>query len=382
MDPAEESDPAEASEPPRQHERRRWPRPTPSPEHLKAPSPPALCPLSFSTRELPAASQLAAWQALMEPLVAISLPAGLGPADGFPADHTAWNLGGMLLVQQSVRAHGYIRSAAKIKLSSIDHWCLVVLRNVRTWTEVDGRVAEGRPGSVELRSLGHAFRGRSTDSESVCLYLPRDRFARLSSAMDARNNAVLSGNFADLLTNYISSVVERLSSLTVEDLSPVVQATSDMIAAALAGGVDGDVASAQLSNLAVLERARRYIQNHLNVSDLTPDDISRALGVSRTRLYKLFEPSGGVLAYVQKRRLMAAHDALGDPTEERLIVDIAEACGFSSAANFSRAFSKEFGYSPRDARSALATTSRAASKPHAARRGSSSFDDWLKMLGT
>ena len=196
--------------------------------------------------------------------------------------------------------------------------------------------------------------------------------------MDARNNAILSGNFADLLTDYVNIVVERLSSLTIEDLSPVVQATSDIITAALAGGGNGDVASAQLSNLAVVERARRYIQNHLNVATLTPDDISRAVGVSRTRLYKLFEPSGGVLAYVQKRRLMAAHDALGDPTEERLIVDIAEACGFSSAANFSRAFSKEFGYSPREARSALATTRHAGAKSHAARRASSSFDEWLK----
>ena len=382
MDPVEKSDPPEASAPPKQHERRRWPRSTPSLEHVKPLSPPALQPLSLSTRDLPAASQLAAWQALMEPLVAISLPAGLVPADGFPADHTAWNLGGMLVVQQSVPAHGYIRSAEKIRSSSVDHWCLVVLRNGRTWTEVDGRVAEGRPGSVEFRSLGHAFRGRSTDSESVCLYLPRDRFARLSSAMDARNNAILSGNFADLLTDYVNIVVERLSSLTIEDLSPVVQATSDIITAALAGGGDGDVASAQLSNLAVVERARRYVQNHLNVATLTPDDISRAVGVSRTRLYKLFEPSGGVLAYVQKRRLMAAHDALGDPTEERLIVDIAEACGFSSAANFSRAFSKEFGYSPREARSALATTRHAGAKSHAARRASSSFDEWLKMLGT
>ena len=131
----------------------------PSLEHVKPLSPPALQPLSFSTRDLPAASQLAAWQALMEPLVAISLPAGLVPADGFPADHTAWNLGGMLVVQQSVPAHGYIRSAEKIRSSSIDHWCLVVLRNGRTWTEVDGRVAEGRPGASNSGRLATLFAG-------------------------------------------------------------------------------------------------------------------------------------------------------------------------------------------------------------------------------
>ena len=382
MDPLGKSDPAEASAPPRQRERRRWQRSIPSREHVKPPSLPALHPLSLSTRELPAAEQLVAWQALMEPLVAISLPDGVGPADGFPADHTAWNLGGMLLVQQSVRAHGYIRSAAKIRSSSIDHWCLALLRSGRTWTEVDGRVAEGRPGSVEFRSLGQAFRGRTTGSESVCLYLPRDRLARVAATADARNNAILSGNFVDLLTDYVYGVVERLSSLTTEDLPRIVQAMSDIIAAGLAAGGDREVASAQISNLALVERARRYVQNHLNVADLAPDDISRALGVSRTRLYQLFESSGGVVAYVQKRRLMAAHDLLGDPTDERRIVDIAEACGFTSAANFSRAFSKEFGYSPREARSALATTRFAGANSHAARQQISSFEEWLKMLGT
>ena len=260
-----EADPAEASaaEP---TERRRWQRRSRRQHVNRVTS--GTSSAEFSTRELPAAEQLVAWQALMEPLVAISLPDGVGPADGFPADHTAWNLGGMLLVQQSVRAHGYIRSAAKIRSSSIDHWCLALLRSGRTWTEVDGRVAEGRPGSVDFRSLGQAFRGRTTGSESVCLYLPRDRLARVAATADARNNAILSGNFVDLLTDYVYGVVERLSSLTTEDLPRIVQAMSDIIAAGLAAGGDREVASAQISNLALVERARRYVQNHLNVADL------------------------------------------------------------------------------------------------------------------
>ena len=131
-----------------------------------------------------------------------------------------------------------------------------------------------------------------------------------------------------------------------------------------------------------MERARRYIQTNLNIIDLAPDDICRALGVSRTRLYQLFEASGGVLAYVQKRRLIAAHHALGDPADERRIADIAESCGFSSAANFTRAFTREFGYSPREARSALAESRLVGVNTRKPSQDQNSLEEWLRMLGT
>jgi AraC-like DNA-binding protein len=302
--------------------------------------------------------------------------------DGFPADQTAWNLEGMIIVEQTIPAHSFARSAARLRKSAIDHWYLSYLRSGRTWTEVDGHVAEARPGCVELGSLGHPFRGRSTEIQSVCIYLPRERFTRVNAKLDARNNSILTGNFADLLTDFIERTAERLRVLTAEDLPRVVQATSDLIVAGLTAGTKSEPARSQLSSLALMERARRYIQTNLNIIDLAPVDICRALGVSRTRLYQLFAASGGVLAYVQKRRLIAAHHALGDPADERRIAGIAESCGFSSAANFTRAFTREFGYSPREARSALAESRLSDVNTRKRSQDQNSFEEWLRMLGT
>jgi AraC-like DNA-binding protein len=383
MDPAKQSDGARKPALPAERERRRWPRQASPHEHFEAQLHPALEPISFSTHHLAPEEQFSAWQALVEPLVAVIPPGGASPDDGFPADHTAWNLGGMLLVQQSVPAHSYVRSADRLRSSSIDHWYLALPGSGRTWTEVDGRVAEGRPGSVEFRSLGHPFRGRATESTSVCLYLPREKFGRFATILDAKNNSILTGNFATLLNDFVAGVVERLRSLTAEDLPRIVQATSDLITAGLSpSSAGGDVATAQLSNLAVMERARRYVQNNLDAADLTPENMSRALGISRTRLFQMFEPNGGVLHYIQKRRLLAAHEALGDPKDERRIVDISEAYGFSSAANFSRAFSREFGYSPREARNALASYRLADTGSRTGRDQTSTFEGWLRTLGT
>jgi AraC-like DNA-binding protein len=363
-------------------ERRRWPREAQPQSEVAPPDVPVLEPLPFSTRELAPEHQFAAWQTHVASLVEIKLPDGASFEDGFPADHIAWNLGSMLMVQQRAPAHSYARSSAKLRSSSIDHWCVVLPRAGRSWTEVNGRVAESQPGKVELRSLGHPFRGRMTESDCLILYLPRDLFADSAAILDAKNNSILSGNFATLLTDYLNGIETRLRSLTAEDLPRVVHATRDMILASLSPSAQRTEAVEQRTNVALMERARRYIQSNLGSADLTPDALCRELGVSRTRLYQLYEPSGGVLHYIQKRRLLSAHAALSDPADSRRIVDIAEAVGFSSAANFSRAFSKEFGYSPREARNAPPWSRPVPSNSFADHERLDSFESWLKALGS
>ncbi|MCG6114888.1 MAG: helix-turn-helix domain-containing protein [Mesorhizobium sp.] len=366
---------------PRRVERRRWPRDEPA-EDGATPALPVLKPLAFSTRSLAAADQFRAWQAHVSALLDVSLPEGVAESDGFAADHTAWNLGSMLVVQQSAPAHGYERPAAMLRSSAIDHWHVAIMRSGRSWTEVDGRVAANRPGEVQFGSLGNPFSGRATPSESLILYLPRDLFAQSTASLDAMNNTVLSGNAATLLIAYLNGVEARLSCLTEQDLPRIANATRDMILACIDPATEGEVTSDGTANLALIERARRYVQRNLAVENLSPGDMARALGVSRTRLYQLFEHSGGVLHYIQRRRLQAAHVALGDPADTRRIIDIAEAVGFTSAANFSRSFSKEFGYSPREARNAILSNRRTQPAVIATAEEGPSFDGWLKTLGS
>ncbi|MEI9419628.1 helix-turn-helix domain-containing protein [Mesorhizobium sp. Cs1299R1N1] len=367
---------------PRDRDRRRWPRQGQAHKENAPSLAPAFEPLLFSTLELALADQFAAWQAHMAPLVEVRLPDDKSLNDGFPADHTAWNFGGMLIVQQRAPAHSYVRSTAKLRSSSIDHWYIVLPRTGRSWTEVDRRVAENQPGRLEIRSLGYPFRGRITDSESLFLYLPRDLFSDAASTLDAKNNSILSGNFANLLVDYLSSIEGRMRNLTAEDLPRIVHATRSMIIACLAPPAEHAAAAEQLASVALMERARRYVQHNLDAAHLTPDSMCRALGVSRSRLYQLFGPSGGVLHYIQSRRLLASHVALSDPADGRRIVEIAEAFGFSSAANFSRAFSKEFGYSPREGRSAVVLPRPTHSVSTAGHDEAPSFEGWLKALGS
>ncbi|CAM5771581.1 AraC family transcriptional regulator [Labrys miyagiensis] len=363
-------------------ERRRWPRQQKSNDDSKPRSPSALKPLAFSTLDLTPGEQFDAWRSYVAPLMDVQLPDGVSEEQGFAISHVAWNFRNMLLVQQRGDAYRYQRSEAKLRSSLLDHWSITLRRTGRSWTEVGGRVAESLPGTIEIRSLGRPFRGRLLESEFLTIYMPRTLFGDSVWLLDANNNAVLSSNLADVLAKYINAIEARLAEFTEEELPGVISATRDMIIACLSASETSPKGENRIGAVSLIERARKYIRENLSSTQITPDVLCRELGLSRTHLYQLFEPSGGVVRYIQRQRLLAAHAALSDPQDRRQVSTIAHTFGFNSSADFSRAFSREFGYSPTEARNLIAPTHGALHHDKAKIVETSSFESWLRALGS
>ncbi|WP_047459454.1 helix-turn-helix domain-containing protein [Rhizobium rhizogenes] len=360
-------------------ERRRWPRiSSQAPLCSGTKEAPELVSLPFSTRDLGPGQQFPAWQDRMAPLIDMRLPENVKLDDYFSVNQTVWNLEGVLFVQQDTPAFSYERSADKVRFSSIDHWQITFLRSGKTWTNVDGRVAENEPGMMEIRTLGYPFYGRTLSAESVTLILPYDLFADRGGLPGASSNVVFSGARVKLLSDYVAFLEANLGRLTKDDLPGVRSQLREMVFHSIASLVDCHVINDQTSQIGLMTRARRFIQNNLGSEDLTPETLSRELAISRTRLYELFQTSGGVLNYIRKRRLLAARAAIADPANNRRIIDIASHLGFDSAANFSRAFTHEFGYSPSEVRKHMGEL-RIEHPPHAEELPA--FHRWLSALG-
>jgi AraC-like DNA-binding protein len=92
--------------------------------------------------------------------------------------------------------------------------------------------------------------------------------------------------------------------------------------------------------------------------------IASAAGLSRSALYRLMQAEGGVAAYVLARRILRARGMLTSCATPLRISAVAEACGFSSEAVFSRCFRRETGMTPSDARR-MGAASDPASDPGA-----------------
>jgi len=99
-----------------------------------------------------------------------------------------------------------------------------------------------------------------------------------------------------------------------------------------------------LSEHPTVVRVKRYIEQNLGSTALSPEMICRNVGVSRSQLYRLFSGNDGVSRYIRTRRLLKARAVLLASAER--VSNVAFALGFSSHAHFSRVFKQQFGYAP------------------------------------
>lgn len=121
-----------------------------------------------------------------------------------------------------------------------------------------------------------------------------------------------------------------------------------LVALACGASEEGRSSGRESLCAARLERAKRYIEQHLAEPGLTPASTAAALGISLRQLHLLFEPTGTSFAqYVRRRRLLQCRSALASPVGAgRSVADIALGWGFKSLATFYRAFEREFGMPP------------------------------------
>ena len=325
--------------------------------------------ISFSTEPLPPGDRFAAWAELAAPLAEITAASEEPPA--FTADQVAWDMGRIALSHMRLPALGFRRTSRQLRADPIDHWVISCARRGRVRIAAEERSMVVTPDRATVHSLRTPFEGGTSGAELLTLFVPRDFCREAAARLDAAEHHELSGGLGRLLADYLSDLDRRLPLMTAAELPGLLAATHAIIVACIAPSRDSVAAAQSPIEATLLERARQSVRRNLFTPHFGSDELCRELGVSRSRLYRLFEPLGGVMHYIRGRRLLDAHSALSDANDGRSIVDIAAERGFYDAAEFSRAFKREFGYRPTDARRL---------PPGPGLRGES-FDDGRSALG-
>ncbi|MEH2485076.1 helix-turn-helix transcriptional regulator [Bradyrhizobium sp. AZCC 2230] len=103
-----------------------------------------------------------------------------------------------------------------------------------------------------------------------------------------------------------------------------------------------------------LSLARRLIAHHLQDPDLAPARMADLLGVSVRHLHMLFEVADRSFSQTVTEERLKRSRRLMREAPERLIADIASACGFESLATYYRVFNAAYGMAPGDFRAQAA----------------------------
>ena len=304
----------------------------------------------FSTLDLPPEEQFAVWQRSYAPMVDLKRPDNA--TAGFAGEQAIWDLGNLAFSDVRTSGLKFASMPGHARRDPVDHWMITVILRGSVTTIAPSRTFDGEAGSVAIHPLGRAFEGYLTDSEFLSLFVPRDFCGGMAHVLEPAEFSILEQGMGRLFADYIASLAHRLPSMSIGDLPGLVTATRAMILACVAPSSNHFEEAGDTIVNVLLERARRFVRANVDDPDLGVPGLQRELGISRSKLYRLFEPYGGVVHYIRHCRLLAAHAALADPNDGRRILDIAEERGFTDGAEFSRAFKREFGYSPSDVRAA------------------------------
>jgi len=299
----------------------------------------AMLPTRFDTSALAPSAQFPAWRDHYRDVFELDLADG--PTSAYRAEHTAWDLGGLTLTRASMPP-GIVRRWRHWGKPRIDDWMLVVAPH-----------AARRPGELDIppltfRSLARPFESRGRDGEVLSLYLPRHRFAREATIFDSLHPAVPRTGLTALMVDHLLALEDRAPMLSGPEMDRVAEATLTMVKACILSSAEHWTPVTDTLHQAVVARARRLILQNLGVPSFGPGTLVRQLGMSRSALYRAFQPHGGVLAVIRRERLIEAHRRLAAARRAPAVGEIALSLGFVDHSTFSRAFRQHFGYPPSD----------------------------------
>jgi len=274
------------------------------------------------------------------------------PTEDFHNRTDTVDLGTFKLFYSGITASAWERSAEMLRSHDPEALNVLLMLEGSAKGEMAGGAFRHTPGTVLFGDVAQTSRHVSTASRTVRLVLPRAQALEMGFDMRAMHGLVLDSQASLLLTQHLAGLPRLLPELHAEDGPRVARTVLDLLALAVSvsGRVTPPDPNTRRSIAAI--RARDEIERRLESPNLTVDQLSGSLGISRTSLQRLFEGEGGVGTYIRGRRLEAVRRALDDPRNGETIAAIADRLGFSDAAHLSRLFRARYGRTPTDYRAA------------------------------
>ena len=273
----------------------------------------------------------------------------MSPEETFYNRLEGYNLDGLVLARCTGVPQRFERNLGHILADGGDTMMIVLDLVEADWVgDYDGRPASSGLGRIRFIDMARPFDMRGASAyRTLHMILPR-RVLEDAAAFDFHGLVVSeTDDGGRMLGAYLRALEASLDQLTLADAGPAAKAIAVLAQGAVAAQAQRVSEDPRPVEKMLLSQGRRFIEERLDDVELSPEMVRQRLGVSRSLLYKVFEPVGGVSAFIQARRLDQAFDAiLQDRAEQHTLGEIGYRHGFRSDAHFSRAFRARFGVTP------------------------------------
>lgn len=222
-----------------------------------------------------------------------------------------------------------------------DHFALHMVLEGELIGGTESRFDRAGVGDLLLVDTRRPSRTEARDLHVLTASVARDVVEAAAGGTGNLHGRIVAAPDTVVLRDLMLSVVRNANDLPSEALPGVTRAMIELLAASLNSGAS-PAAAARRVEFARREAAIRHIAARLGDRDLDVDSIARAIGQSRSSLYRLFENAGGVAQYIMTRRLGAVRDTLETGSTEPLAV-LAERFGFADESHMNRRFNRAYG---------------------------------------
>lgn len=312
-----------------------------------APAVPSSC---FPYDAVPPEDRFAAWSESIAPLFTPRVAADARPEHVSVATEV-YALGDALFGRSETHGVGGYGCAGNSVIR--DRADAVLVQLYRSGGFIGGNGAEALQvlaGDVVVLDTTRAMSTSVSDSTILSLVLPREILAR-HAGDPTLTPRVISGQSpaGRVLAHTFRATWDALPRATLRE--------GEGLRGLLLGAIGGVLQDQRRSpepdtvlETATFDAIRAHIEAQLDDPELSPESLCRRFGCSRSQLYRLFEPSGGVASVIRRARLERAHTELLMLGESVAIPDIARRWGFGNVSHFGRMFRQAFGITPGEAR--------------------------------
>ena len=227
-------------------------------------------------------------------------------------------IGSVRVARLTAVGHSVRRTRAQIAGDDPEvFWLLQALHGSTVVSQQD-RTAVLRPGDLTIYDSSHPYSIVTPGPFEVAVFqIPRG-LLRMPDAVVRTLTATricADQGPAAFAVPYLRALVDGVAAGTLpEHRDDLGNGVVDLANAICAPKLAPTLPETGAGSRATLEAAKRVIEQRLDDPELSPDDVARAVFVSRRALYALFEGEGiGVAEWIRHRRLERCRRALRDP---------------------------------------------------------------------
>jgi len=294
----------------------------------------------FNYREFPPDDRLPAFRVLTRALYDTW---ALGIDDDFRAELFGHQVGDMIFNECSFTPARFRHSATHISGEGRDFLSLQAQLAGEEVLDMDHGIVRLLPGHIYLRDWAYPFDSKATEMRMHTIVIPRHRLA--ASVTLSRESPVLEWPMTDAGADMLLKLWMQL----IGSFSTVSLGKAELLCVAFLGFLDGMMSGlASSEQPATLRAMEQFLASRLR-GNVGTADLCRQFHVSRSTVFRLFKPHGGVKAYLGRMRLERVYADLRQADPARVgVAEVAASWRFNEPSSFSRKFRQQFGLRPSD----------------------------------